>query len=117
MDDTQGFKMIDSAQYVTAITPSSLAAGGDRYTLRGFQISQRFVDGVNVSGVDGYNVSSDTSNVERLEIVKGPDAILVPGGSPGGNHESGHQVAPCFTTAAPFRSRTRNTSKTRPRST
>jgi len=84
MDDTQGFRMLDSAQYVTPITQSSLAEGGDRYNLRGFQISQRFIDGVNVSGVDGYSISSDTSNVERLEIVKGPDAILVPGGSPGG---------------------------------
>lgn len=84
IDDTGGYRMLDTAKYVTPIMESSLAYGGDRYTLRGFQISQRFVDGVNVSGVDGYNMTSDTTNIERLEIIKGPNAILVPGGSPGG---------------------------------
>ncbi len=84
MNDTGGFRMLDTAKYVTPIMESSLGYGGDRYTLRGFQISQRFVDGVNVSGQDGYNMTSDTTNIERLEIIKGPNAILVPGGSPGG---------------------------------
>lgn len=84
MDDTMGNRMLDVAKYVTPVMESSLSSGGDRVTLRGFQVSQRFVDGVNVSGVDGYNMSSDTTNVERLEIIKGPNAILVPGGSPGG---------------------------------
>lgn len=84
MDDTMGLRMLDTAQYVTPVKESSLATGGDRVTLRGFQVSQRFIDGVNVSGVDGYNMSSATANIERLEIIKGPNAILVPGGSPGG---------------------------------
>lgn len=84
MDDTLGNRMLDVAKYVTPVMESSLATGGDRVTLRGFQVSQRFVDGVNVSGVDGYNMASDTTNVERLEVIKGPNAILVPGGSPGG---------------------------------
>lgn len=84
MDDTLGNRMLDVAKYVTPVMESSLSTGGDRVTLRGFQVSQRFVDGVNVSGVDGYNMASDTTNVERLEVIKGPNAILVPGGSPGG---------------------------------
>lgn len=84
MDDTIGNRMLDVAKYVTPVMESSLSSGGDRVTLRGFQVTQRFIDGVNVSGVDGYNMSSDTTNVERLEIIKGPNAILVPGGSPGG---------------------------------
>lgn len=83
IDETQGFRMLDVAKYVTPLgegTPS----GGDRYIIRGFQTTQRFVDGVNVSGLDGYNMTSDMSNVERLEINKGPNAILVPGGGFGG---------------------------------
>lgn len=84
MDDTMGLRMLDTAQYVTPIKESSLSTGGDRVTLRGFQVTQRFIDGVNVSGVDGYNMSSATANIERIEIIKGPNAILVPGGSPGG---------------------------------
>ncbi len=84
MEDTMGNRMLDTAQYVTPIKESSLSTGGDRVTLRGFQVTQRFIDGVNVSGVDGYNMSSATANIERIEIIKGPNAILVPGGSPGG---------------------------------
>lgn len=84
MDDTAGNRILDVAKYVTPVTQSTLSSGGDRMTLRGFQVSQRFVDGVNISGVDGYNMASATSNIERLEIIKGPNAILVPGGSPGG---------------------------------
>jgi iron complex outermembrane receptor protein len=84
IDDTLGNRMLDVAKYVTPVMESSLSTGGDRVTLRGFQVSQRFVDGVNISGVDGYNMASDTTNVERLEVIKGPNAILVPGGSPGG---------------------------------
>lgn len=83
-DDTLGNRMLDVAKYVTPVMESSLSSGGDRVTLRGFQVSQRFIDGVNISGVDGYNMASDTTNIERLEIIKGPNAILVPGGSPGG---------------------------------
>lgn len=84
LDDTLGGRMLDAAQYVTPVKESSLSTGGDRVTLRGFQVTQRFVDGVNISGVDGYNMSSATANIERIEIIKGPNAILVPGGSPGG---------------------------------
>ena len=83
MDDTQGFRMLDSAKFLTPLMESS-PSGGDRYSIRGFQTSQRFIDGVNVSGLDGYNMLSDTTNVERLEIIKGPNAILVPGGGFGG---------------------------------
>ena len=40
-----------------------------------------FVDGIFVSG----NPSSyQLDNLERIEVIKGPNAILVPGGAPGG---------------------------------
>ena len=83
INDTQGLRMIDAAKFVTPLQESS-PSGGDRYSIRGFQTSQRFIDGVNVSGLDGYNMTSDMTNVERLEIIKGPNAILVPGGGFGG---------------------------------
>jgi iron complex outermembrane receptor protein len=83
IDDTQGFRMLDVAKYVTTLGEGA-PSGGDRYVIRGFQTTQRFIDGVNVSGLDGYNMTSDMSNVERLEINKGPNAILVPGGGFGG---------------------------------
>jgi iron complex outermembrane receptor protein len=84
IQDTQGNRMLDVAKYVTPIVESSLPYSGDRYHIRGFQVSAEFVDGCLVSGLDGYNMTQNTFNIERIEVIKGPNAILVPGGSPGG---------------------------------
>lgn len=82
--DSGANRMLDAAKYVTPIVENTLPFGGDRYTIRGFQVSAEFVDGTMISGADGYSMSQSTANMERLEIIKGPNAILVPGGSPGG---------------------------------
>lgn len=84
IQDSQSFRMLDAAKYVTPIVESSLPFGGDRYQIRGFQVSQEFIDGTNISGADGYSMSLAPYNIERIEVIKGPNAILVPGGSPGG---------------------------------
>ena len=84
MEDTKGNRMLDTAKYVTPVQESTLPFGGDRYSIRGFMVSAEFVDGTNISGADGYSMSAAPYNIERLEIIKGPNAILVPGGSPGG---------------------------------
>jgi iron complex outermembrane recepter protein len=82
--DTLSFRMLDAAKYVTPVVESTLPFGGDRYMIRGFQVSQEFVDGTILSGADGYSMSLAPYNIERVEVIKGPNAILVPGGSPGG---------------------------------
>ncbi len=84
LKDSQSLRMLDAAKYVTPVTESTLPYGGDRYTIRGFQVSHEFVDGTEISGQDGYSMSLAPYNIERIEIIKGPNAILVPGGSPGG---------------------------------
>ncbi len=84
IEDTQGARMLDVAKYVTPIVESTLPFGGDRYMIRGFQVSQEFIDGSVISGADGYSMSLAPYNIERIEVIKGPNAILVPGGSPGG---------------------------------
>ena len=63
---------------------STLPFGGDRYMIRGFQVSNEFIDGSVISGGSGYSMSIPTFNIDRIEVIKGPNAILVPGGSPGG---------------------------------
>jgi len=82
--DAQGFRLLDAAKYVTPVVESTLPFGGDRYTIRGFQVSHEFIDGTEISGQDGYSMSLAPYNIERVEVIKGPNAILVPGGSPGG---------------------------------
>jgi iron complex outermembrane receptor protein len=84
MEDSKGMRMLDAAKYVTPIVENTLPFGGDRYTIRGFTVSAEFIDGTNISGPDGYSTSQMPYNLERIEIIKGPNAILVPGGSPGG---------------------------------
>jgi iron complex outermembrane receptor protein len=84
IDDSKSMRMLDAAKYVTPVVENTLPFGGDRYTIRGFTVSAEFVDGTNISGPDGYSMSQMPYNIERIEIIKGPNAILVPGGSPGG---------------------------------
>ncbi|MFZ5496212.1 MAG: TonB-dependent siderophore receptor [Verrucomicrobiota bacterium] len=84
MQDSMSFRMLDAAKYVTPVTESTLPTGGDRYTIRGFQVSHEFIDGMEMSGADGYSASLMGYNIDRIEIIKGPNAILVPGGAAGG---------------------------------
>ncbi|WP_415908857.1 TonB-dependent siderophore receptor [Oleiharenicola sp. Vm1] len=84
LQDTQSYRMLDAAKYITPVVESTLPIGGDRYMIRGFQVSHEFIDGAEISGQDGYSASLMGYNIERVEIIKGPNAILVPGGSPGG---------------------------------
>lgn len=82
--DSMAVRMLDAAKYVTPITESTLPFGSDRYTIRGFAVSHEFIDGMEISGADGYSMSLAPYNIDRIEIIKGPNAILMPGGSPGG---------------------------------
>ena len=82
--DTMSQRMLDGAKYITPVVESTLPVGGDRYTIRGFQVSHEFIDGMVISGEDGYSMTLAPYNIDRIEIIKGPNAILVPGGAPGG---------------------------------
>ena len=84
LKDSMSERMLDAAKYITPVVESTLPVGGDRYMIRGFQVSHEFVDGAEISGQDGYSASLPGYNIDRIEIIKGPNAILVPGGSPGG---------------------------------
>jgi len=82
--DSESNRMLDAAKFVTPVVESTLPYGADRYMIRGFLVSEEFIDGTNISGPDGYSMSLPTYNIDRIEVIKGPNAILVPGGSPGG---------------------------------
>lgn len=84
LKDTLSFRILDAAKYVTPITESTIPNVNDRYTVRGFQVSHEFIDGMEISGADGYSASFMQYNIDRVEIIKGPNAILVPGGAAGG---------------------------------
>ena len=82
IEDTHGLGLVDVARFATPII-QNWHGGGDWYSIRGFRTSFRFIDGVQV-GVQGNRPFANLSNIERLEIVKGPNTVLVPGADAGG---------------------------------
>jgi len=84
MDDIGAASLLDATQYLSGV---SVPAGGgltgaqDRQTIRGFEVVGVTVDNF----TPGANDSSfDPAVVDRVEVIKGPHAILAPNGPPGG---------------------------------
>lgn len=80
-DDVAATRVMDAVRYVSGVTESTIPNGLDRTTIRGFQVDGSTTDGFRRTGSDS---NYDPVAVERLEVVKGPSAILAPSGSPGG---------------------------------
>ncbi|HLP08553.1 MAG TPA: TonB-dependent receptor [Opitutaceae bacterium] len=80
LTDVAAIRILDSVKYVAGVTESTIPNGLDRITIRGFQTSVRTLDGITT--VSQSNI--EPVLIERLEVVKGPNAILAPAGVPGG---------------------------------
>ncbi|HTO02191.1 MAG TPA: TonB-dependent receptor plug domain-containing protein, partial [Opitutus sp.] len=80
VDDVAAGRLLDALQYISGVTESTIPNGLDRTTIRGFQ-----TDGQRIDNFGAPNqVNLDPVLVERIEVVKGPNAILAPSGVPGG---------------------------------
>jgi len=78
MTDVGTFRLNDAMKYVAGVTalPNAL----DGMSVRGFSRS-----GATLDGFYQFNwVNQDPSIIDRIEVVKGPNAILAPQGLPGG---------------------------------
>lgn len=80
LKDVGAVRILDALKYIPGLTESTLPNGLDRITVRGFQIDGATVDGF----YDITQANIDPLTIERIEVVKGPNAILSPSGSPGG---------------------------------
>jgi outer membrane receptor protein involved in Fe transport len=83
LKDIGAESLFDATQYVSGIGNGRLAGGSgilDRQTIRGFENDGRTIDNFNSS----FQANLDPLLYERVEIVKGPNAILAPTGTPGG---------------------------------
>jgi len=80
LNDVGGTRVLDPAKYVAGVSEASIPNGLDRIVIRGFQTGGRRVDGFHTGGQSNY----DHGAIERVEVVKGPDAVLHPAGEPGG---------------------------------
>jgi len=80
LNDIGGSRVFDATKYVAGVGEARIPGGEDRTTIRGFETGGRRVDGFNTQGRGNY----DHGGIDRVEVVKGPDALLHPSGTPGG---------------------------------
>jgi outer membrane receptor protein involved in Fe transport len=91
LQDLSADSMYDATRYFSGVSNGrGTGAGGilDRQNFRGFESFSRTVDGLStflIPGNIGFQANFEPQFIERIEIVKGPDSILAPTGSPGGS--------------------------------
>lgn len=83
IEDTGVFTMADAIKFVSGTSEGRLPQGGGiSFALRGFSFVTVSVDGFSQAFSEGRN---NLANLERIEVLKGPSAILfTQGGNPGG---------------------------------
>ncbi|PTX95817.1 TonB-dependent receptor [Opitutus sp. ER46] len=82
IDDLAPSRIFDAARYVSGVQDGRGMQFQDRMILRGFESNgQRTVDNF-LQPADADNI--DEAVVDRIEVAKGPNAILSPSGAPGG---------------------------------
>jgi len=84
LEDIGANSMFDATQYVSGIGNGRLGGSNgilDRQTIRGFESDGRTIDNLKT----GFQANLNPTLYERIEIVKGPNAILAPTGAPGGS--------------------------------
>jgi len=81
MQDIGTGRLMDAVKYVAGVSESNNPSALDRMNVRGFMN----VGGATLDGFNQFNwTNQDPIIVERIEVVKGPNAILAPQGLPGG---------------------------------
>ena len=78
----------DALRNVAAVTRFKEGNGGEeKFSIRGFDASRNlFIDGARLNnGFNATNIATtETANLDRFEVLKGPSAILLGSGLPGG---------------------------------
>lgn len=83
MDDIVPNRIFDATRFVAGVQDGRGLQFQDRMIIRGFESNgQRTVDNF-LQPADADNI--DEAVVDRIEVAKGPNAILAPSGAPGGS--------------------------------
>jgi iron complex outermembrane receptor protein len=91
LQDLGANSMYDATRYFSGVSNGRGSGDGgilDRQDFRGFESFSRTVDGLStilIPSNNGFQANLDPQFIERIEVVKGPDSILAPTGSPGGS--------------------------------
>jgi iron complex outermembrane receptor protein len=81
LQDVGAVRLLDAVKYTSGVTEGITPNGLERVTIRGFQSDFTVTDGFRTSA---GQMNTDPALVERVEVMKGPNAILQPQGTPGG---------------------------------
>lgn len=81
IDDLAPTRLYDVTRYLAGIEEGRGIQFSDRQIIRGFESNGRTVDNFFQTGADNF----DEALIERIEVSKGPNAILAPAGVPGGS--------------------------------
>lgn len=81
IQDTAPRDIFNAVKYLAGIANNSSQVATDRVSIRGFQVPNPDIDGF----YTGQSVvKNDPALYESIELVRGPDSLLAPSGSPGG---------------------------------
>ncbi len=86
IEDQQVVRLDDALRNVSGVSQNSADPRGQRFQVRGFDSSNLLRDGFNLNfgGSFGNSGFQGLSNIERIEVLKGPAAILYGTSQPGG---------------------------------
>ena len=86
LEDQQVIRLDDALRNVSGVSQNSADPRGQRFQVRGFDASNVLRDGFSLTfgGSFGNSGFQELSNIERVEVLKGPAAILYGTSQPGG---------------------------------
>ena len=82
IDDLQAQRIEDTYDYTTGLT--KIGKNADAIMIRGFQTNLQNIQVNGMSGLISRMGSPSTSNVDRIEVLKGPSSVLYGASQPGG---------------------------------
>ncbi|HEU5077660.1 MAG TPA: TonB-dependent receptor plug domain-containing protein [Opitutaceae bacterium] len=81
ISDINPVRLYDATRYVAGITEGRGVGFSDRIVVRGYESDGRIVDNFSFNSAANF----EEALVERVEVLKGPNTILSPSGTPGGS--------------------------------
>ncbi len=84
MEDQKSTRIKDALENVSGVRPQSTTAMGTGFIMRGFLNKQTYRNGLIASTGGSLQSEFDTANIQSVEVLKGPAAVLYGRAEPGG---------------------------------
>jgi|CXWL01.1.fsa_nt_gi iron complex outermembrane receptor protein len=85
IDDQKTSRLAEVLENISGVRMNQTLGGGDHFIIRGFgTVGSVFRNGLLSTSPFGFPGEFDTGNIERIEVVKGPAAVLYGRIQPGG---------------------------------